>query len=191
MSNDAALKVQGHNSVRVEIVTNYEQMLHAYAIRSICFMEEHGVKARQTFDGNDYQATHVIVYADDEPVGTARIRWFKEFAKLERLSLRKAYRTKSILKSCCLVAIEHIARKGFDKIITHAKPEYARLWQILLGFKQVEGKAPIFFAGHDEPYLELVKVLKIPENAIGLDTDPTILFRIEGQWDKSSPFEVV
>jgi hypothetical protein len=62
-----------HNQLRCEVVTTYEQMLHAYAIRSICFMEEHGVKARQTFDGNDYQSTHMIAYAGDEPVGTLRI----------------------------------------------------------------------------------------------------------------------
>ena len=179
----------GHNSVRVEIVTNYEQMLHAYAVRSICFMEEHGVKARQNFDGNDYQATHIIVYADDEPVGTARIRWFKDFAKLERTSLRKAYRTKSILKSCCMLVFEHVARKGYDKVITHAQPDYARLWQILLGFKRIEGRAPVYFAGHAEPYIELVKHLVVPGNAIGNDTDPAILFRVEGQWDARSPFE--
>ncbi len=33
-----------HNQIRTEIVTTYEQLLHAYAIRSICFMEENGVK---------------------------------------------------------------------------------------------------------------------------------------------------
>src|SRR5262249_32603176 len=63
-----------HNQIRTEVVTTYEQLLHAYAIRSICFMEEHGVKAQQAFDGNDYQATHMIVYAGAEPIGTLRIR---------------------------------------------------------------------------------------------------------------------
>src|SRR5687768_1002057 len=71
------------NQIRIEIVTTPEQLLHAYAIRAICFMEEHGVSARQTYDGNDYQATHFIAYAADEPIGTARIRWFKDFAKME------------------------------------------------------------------------------------------------------------
>src|ERR1051326_1324103 len=87
-----------HNQIRTEVVTTYEQLLHAYAIRSICFMEEHGVKAQQTFDGNDYQATHMIVYVGDEPVGTLRIRWFKDFAKIERSSFRQAYRDMRVLK---------------------------------------------------------------------------------------------
>jgi hypothetical protein len=71
------------NLIRVEVVTTAEQLLHAHAIRAICFMEKHGVAARQTYDGNDYQATHIIVYAGEEPIGTARIRWFKDFAKME------------------------------------------------------------------------------------------------------------
>ncbi len=180
---------RNHNSIRAEIVTTYEQLLHAYAIRSICFMEEHGVKAQQTFDGNDYQATHVVVYADEEPIGTLRIRWFKDFAKFERTSFRKAYRNIHVLKASADFAFDHVARKGFDKVITHAQPKYARLWKIVLGFKNAEGKKPVYFEGHDEPYIELVKELTPPHNAISESTDPIVLFRTEGFWDAPSQFE--
>ena len=74
MQNNEHTVVANHNQIRCEVVTTYEQLLHAYAIRSICFIEEHGYSARQEFDGNDYQATHIIVYAGDEPIGTQRIR---------------------------------------------------------------------------------------------------------------------
>lgn len=178
-----------HNQIRVDVVTTYEQLLHAYAIRAICFMEEHGVKAKQTFDGNDYQATHIIVYSDDEPIGTARIRWFKEFAKFERASFRQAYRNMHVIKSCAEFTFEHVARKGYDKVITHAQPKYARLWRMLLGFRNVENKKPLYFDGHDEPYLELIKDLAPPTNAINALTDTDILFRTEGHWDRPSEYE--
>src|SRR5215213_5758854 len=84
------------NQIRVEIVTTPEQLMHAYAIRAICFIEEHGVAVRQTYDGNDYQATHIIVYSDDEPIGTARIRWFRDFAKMERSCFRQTWRNPRI-----------------------------------------------------------------------------------------------
>jgi hypothetical protein len=177
------------NQIRCEVVTTYEQMLHAYAIRSICFMEEHGVKAQQSFDGNDYQATHMIVYAGDEPVGALRIRWFKDFAKLERTAFRKEYRNSHVLKAFAHFVFDHVARKGYDKVITHAQPLYARLWRILLGFKVAEGKKPLYFEGHEEPYTELVKVLVPPPNAISVATDPAILFRVEGSWDAPSAYE--
>jgi len=178
-----------HNQIRCEVVTTYEQMLHAYAIRSICFMEEHGVPAQHEFDGNDYQATHVIVYSGDEPIATLRIRWFRDFAKFERTSFRKAYRNIHTLKAAADFSFNHVARKGFDKVITHAQSKYARLWRMILGFKYAEGKKPIYFDGHAEPYIELVKVLTPPENAISASSDTAVLFRIEGAWDAPSEYE--
>jgi hypothetical protein len=191
MQNNGRIVVPSHNQIRTEVVTTYQQLLHAYAIRSICFMEEHGVKAQQTFDGNDYQATHMIVYAGDEPIGALRIRWFKDFAKIERTAFREAYRNTHVLKAFAYFVFDHVARKGYDKVITHAQPNYARLWRIILGFKNAEGKKPIYFDGHAEPYIELVKELTPPENAISVSTDPTVMFRTEGFWDAPSEYEAV
>lgn len=179
------------NRIRVEVVTTPEQLLHAHAVRAICFMEEQGMPARQNHDGNDYQATHIIVYAGDEPVGTARIRWFKDFAKMERTSFRKTWRDPRVIKHCAEFIFEHIGRKGYDRVITHANPLYARLWQRMLGFKPVPGKKPVLFEGHDEPYIELVKELSPPQNAITLETDAAVLCRVEGYWDVRSEFEAV
>lgn len=189
MQNNVRTIFPCHNQIRAEVVTTHEQLLHAYAIRSICFMEEHGYSARQEFDGNDYQATHIIVYAGDEPIGTQRIRWFKDFAKLERMALRKSYRNTHVLKTLVSFVFDHVARKGYDKVITHAQPKYARLWKILFGFKNAEGKAPFCFDGHSEPYIELVKELTPPNNAISASTDAAVLFRVEGFWDAPSEFE--
>jgi hypothetical protein len=191
MSQTAPASVRHDNQIRVEVVTTPEQLMHAYAIRAICFMEEHGVSARQTYDGNDYQATHIIVYSGEEPIGTARIRWFRDFAKMERTSFRKEWRDSRTIKRCAEFIFEHIARKGYDRVITHAKPRYARLWRMLLGFKAAPGKEPVLFAGHDEPYLELVKELTPPKDAISPMTDATVLFRVEGFWDARSEFEGV
>jgi hypothetical protein len=180
-----------HNQIRCEIVTTYEQMLYAYAIRSICFIEEHSIRAKYEFDGNDYQATHVVVYSGDEPIGTLRIRWFRDFAKFERTAFRKDYRNTHTLKAAADFAFDHVARKGYDKVITHAKSKYARLWRIVLGFKNAEGKKPVYFEGHEEPYTELVKELVPPPNAISVSTDSVVLFRIEGAWDAPSKFEAI
>ncbi|MBZ6076504.1 hypothetical protein [Microvirga puerhi] len=189
MEKSASTSGKHDNLIRAEVVTTPEQLLHAYAIRAICFLEEHGVPARQTYDGNDYQATHIIVYAEDEPIGTARIRWFKDFAKMERTSFRKAWRDPRTIKKCAEFIFDHISRKGYDRVITHAQPTYARLWRSLLGFRPVPNKDPLYFEGHDEPYLELIKELNPPKNAITADSDTAVLFRIEGQWDDRSEFE--
>lgn len=180
----------GHNverQVRFEIVTTPQQWLHATAIRSICFLEEHGMAADWLFDGNDYMATHVVVYDGDEPVGTARIRWFKDFAKIERTSFRKAYRSIGILKAFAAFGFEHIGRKGYRRVITHAGAKYARLWKTVLGFKS-SSKEPAYFEGH-EPYYEIWKDIEPPPNAISGETSCLVLFRTEGHWDEPSVLE--
>jgi hypothetical protein len=179
----------GDNNIHTEIVKTEAQLRHAYAIRAICFMEENGVLASQAYDGNDLQATHMVAYAGDEPIGSLRIRWFKDFAKIERSALRKAWRHPRNLKQFADFVLAHIARKGYTQVLTHAQPAYARLWRSVLGFKIVEGKGQVLFHGHDEPYVELVKTLAPPADAITPETDPTIMFRVEGEWDDVSRFE--
>lgn len=186
MSDPAAHK--SDNSIRLVVVTNSEQLLHAYAVRSICFMEETGLAARRAFDGNDFQATHIVAYAGDEPIGATRIRWFNGFAKIERTAFRKAYRSVRILKQTSDFIFGHVARKGYSKLVTLAKPDYATVWVRVLGFRQVMDRPPVF-SGDGEPFVELIKDLSAPADAISIDTDPNVLFRVEGSWHVPSAFE--
>lgn len=179
--------VSKSNAIHAELVTTMERLQHVYAIRAICFMEEHGVAAGLAMDGNDLQATHVVIYDGEEPFGAVRIRWFKDFAKLERMAFRKEYRNPRYIKVMAKFVFAHIARKGYAKIVTHAAPAYARLWRILLGFQET-GKAPALYTGH-EPYVELVKEVEVPENAITMESDAMVLFRTEGAWDTVSKYE--
>jgi predicted GNAT family N-acyltransferase len=179
----------GHNSLHYVIVQTQEQMLDALSIRAIVYIEEQGVVARQAIDGNDFQATHVVGYLGDEPICAIRIRWFNGFAKLERMAMRKAYRDPHRVKSFIEFAFAHIARKGYSTVLTHASPIYARLWRKMLQFQEVTTKTPVHFGGHAEPYLELVRYLDVPEDAITSATDPTTLFRVEGTWDQPSKYE--
>jgi hypothetical protein len=189
MNHNSQEKRLRFNHIRVEVVTKYDQLLHAFAVRSICFMEEHGVPALQTYDGNDYQATHVIAYAADEPIATARLRWFRDFVKMERTCFRKEHRGPRILQYCSEFIFDHVAQKGYDKLITHAKPKYARMWKGVLGFEMVPQKEPMYFANDAEPYLELIKHLDPHPRRISEQESVAVLFRVEGQWDKPSSFE--
>ncbi len=177
------------NDVRVELVTNQEQLLHTLAVRAICYIEEHGYSAHQTFDANDFHSTHVIVYVHEEPIGSARVRWFRDFAKIERTAFLKDWRSPEMLKRTAQFIFDHVAQKGYDRLITHAQPAYARIWRRYLGFKIDETKEPFTFEGHAEPYLELVKTLAVPSDAVGERTDIATLFRTEGAWTTASRFE--
>jgi hypothetical protein len=176
------------NAIRIGVVTNSEQLLHAQAVRSICFMEETGLPARRAFDGNDFQATHIIMYYGDEPIGSSRLRWFNGFAKIERTCIRKAYRSARVLKQTADFIFDHVARKGYSKLVTLSQPKYAEVWIRVLGFRQRNDRAPTL-SGDGEPFLELIKDLSAPLDAISIDTDPGVLLRVEGSWHLPSAFE--
>ncbi len=172
------------NAIRIVIATNSEQILDAYAVRSVCFLDEKGIPARFLFDGNDFQATHVVVYSDSEPIGSARVRWFNNFIKIERTAVRKAHRSPRVLQRTACFIFEHAARKGYTKAITIAEPQYANLWVRLLGFREVAHRDPIFYLGDEQPYVELVKEFAAAPDAITPDTDPKVLLRVEGYWER-------
>jgi hypothetical protein len=179
-----------HNSIRIEVVKNAEQMAHALAIRAICMFEEAGLDVDQAFDGNDYQSTHIIVYSGSEPIGAARVRWFREFAEIERTSFRKAYRDPRILKMAATFVFKHAASKGYSTVLTHAEPKFATVWKRMLGFRELSDQ-PVLQACNTPPYVRLIKEIEVPEDAISLHSDPQKLFRIEGYWNVPGAFEKV
>jgi hypothetical protein len=56
--------------------------------------------------------------------------------------VRKELRDIRTLKEFAEFGFEHIRRKGYTRVITHAGPKYARLWKQILGFRDAEGKEP-------------------------------------------------
>jgi hypothetical protein len=176
------------NSTRIVIATSNEHIMDAFAVRSICFMDEKGIPARSIFDGNDFQSTHIVVYSGDEPIGTSRVRWFSNFVKIERTAFRKAYRNPRILRETANFIFAHAARKGYRKALTLAEPRYASVWVRLLGFKTVPDRAPTVLAD-GEQYIELFKEFGEDVESLTESADPRILLRVEGYWDRPSQLE--
>jgi hypothetical protein len=103
--------------------------------------------------------------------------------------LRKAWRNPRVLRQVAEFIFEHAAHKGYCKLITLAKPQYATVWIRLLGFRRIVGRPPSL-SGEGDPFLQLVKDLPVDPDAISIDTDPTVLFRTEGSWHVPSAFEI-
>lgn len=188
MAVESASAGGGHNSIHVEIATSVEQLVQVFALRATTFWEENKYPYDLAYDKNDFQATHFICYMGDEPIGAVRVRWFKDFAKLERTAFRATYRSIPNIKVLADFVFAHIARKGYTQAITHAAPLYARLWRTHFGFRPVN-KAPACYEG--EKFVELIKKLDTPDNVVSLDSDVTVLFRTEGSWDAPGKYEAV
>jgi len=188
MADQKNLMDPGHNAFHMEIVTTPQQFLHVMGVRAICYTEDTKFPMDHAIDGNDYQCTHVVAYLGDEPIGAGRLRWFKDFAKSERTAFRPRFREMRYLNAYANFIFDHVARKGYSRLMVHASAKYARLWRIKYGMKLVDKPAATFFG---EEYVELVKELEVPGNAITSDSSIEVLFRTEGTWDRAARYETV
>jgi hypothetical protein len=167
-------------TVVVALVTGAESLARAMAVRAVCFMEENGYPAEFVFDHNDYLATHVLVTADGEPIGSVRVRWFASFAQIERTGFRKAWRDPRIIKRTAEFIFEHAARKGYARVVTIAAPEYARLWTQMLGFRREDGAPAV--GPHGEELVKLVRDLAPRDDAVSLESDAARILAQEDAW---------
>jgi predicted GNAT family N-acyltransferase len=103
-----------------------EDLRKAFDIRKAVFVEEQGVPIEDEFDEFDNlngQCEHLLVYFEEQPVGTGRIRWVNEFGKLERICILEPYR-KFGLGKVIITALEEIAQgRGAKKVKLHGQTQ--------------------------------------------------------------------
>ena len=116
---------------------SYPVLAPAFVVREAVFVREQAVSRRIEYDGHDREAVHVLAFADDTPVGTARIRLpTSSTAKFERLAVLKAYRNQGI-GGRIFAELESIAReRGCTEAVFHAQ-------QRLLAFYKRRGYEPV------------------------------------------------
>lgn len=110
----------------------------AFAIRRDVFVDEQGVPEAVEIDGLDDQAMHVLALVDDdEPVGTARIRYKSEdVVKPERVAVRSDYRGRGIGKQL-MVAVEDEARDAaVSTLLIHAQTRVEPFYSAL-GYERI------------------------------------------------------
>jgi predicted GNAT family N-acyltransferase len=113
-------------------------MMRVAAIRSAVYIGEQPVRYDEEFDGNDLAATHLLALIDNEPAGCMRVRFFGDFAKMERLAVRKEYRPRGPHSNWCAPALRLCREKGYRRIYGHAREDYL---PFLAAFRlQAQGK---------------------------------------------------
>lgn len=110
--------------MKSKIITTEEDLKKAFNIRIEVFVEEQGVPLEDELDEFDKlngQCEHILVYFNEQPVGTGRIRLVDGFGKLERICILKPYR-KFGLGKVIIKALEEVAEKdGVSKIKLHGQ----------------------------------------------------------------------
>jgi len=107
-------------------ITIDEDLRKAFYIRKEVFVKEQGVPLEDEFDEFDKlngQCEHILVYYEEQPVGTGRVRWVDEFGKLERICILEHYR-KFGLGKIIITALEEIAQeRGTTRVKLHGQTQ--------------------------------------------------------------------
>src|SRR3954453_11306488 len=180
-------KPRRQDVVSVRVVRSMEEMTRVIAIRSAVYMGEQHCPFEEEFDGNDFSATHLICHREQEPVGCLRIRYFADFAKLERLAVRNESRSNGLAGQIVDAAIELCRKKGYRVLYAHSQKRLLGFWA-QRGFERMRGGREFVFSDFD--YVEVKLETEKHPQRITLDEDPYVLIRPEGQWDTPGILEL-
>lgn len=143
------------NLLQIETVRYQDRMTAIKHIRTKVFQEEQEVSAKLEFDGLDDDATHLLAYLDDKPVGTARIREIEaDTFKIERLAVLPKARKRGVGRQLMEQALAIISQTDKSSVIVHAQEYIAQLYQ-QLGFEIVGEK----FSEANIAHVKMVKQL--------------------------------
>ncbi len=121
---------------------------------------------------------------DGEPVATARIRWFGDFAKLERLAVRAEHRGAGHGRQLLEFLIDLCRAKGFAKVYLHAQSRLEPFYE-QYGFCRVGDP----FSFSDYHYVEMVAPIGPDRHTLSLRHGPHVMNRPEGAWDQIGVLE--
>lgn len=172
--------------IAVAVARTIEDMMKVFAVRSATYMAEQFACYEEEFDGNDFCATHLLGTVDGDAAGCARIRYFGDFAKLERMAVRREYRSSRLMFELARMCVQHCREKGFTKLYAHAREDLVPLWG-RFGAKLIEGRPPFSFS--DVEYREMYMDVEPTPDAIRFGADPLVMIRPEGAWDRPGPLD--
>ena len=171
--------------ISVTMARSIEDVMRVITVRSAVYISEQECPYLEEFDGNDFCATHFLATVDGDAAGCLRIRWFGDFAKMERVAVRRDYRRHRLTRQLVRAGVEHCRRKGYRRLYAHARADLVPLW-CSLGWQDMGGKD---FSFVDVPYREIMLELEPSNDAIRFGADPMLLLRPEGRWDEIGPFD--
>jgi predicted GNAT family N-acyltransferase len=179
--DDSEGDTPGTNELGVTVVHRLDDLLKVASVRAATYIAEQDCPHAEEFDGNDLTATHLLGFVGGEPAGCLRIRYFADFAKLERLAVVRRFRRTRLAFKLIEAGIAFCQTKGYRRLYGHAEPRVVKLWE-RFGFRPRTAHPTLSFSNLEF----VVGDLELPPDPEALTTlsDPYVLVRPEGQWTR-------
>jgi predicted GNAT family N-acyltransferase len=156
-----------------------EEITRVFAVRSAVYLAEQRCPYGEEFDGNDFSATHLLGYVGNEPAACLRIRYFADFAKLERLAVRREHRGNGLAQQMIRAGIEMCRKKGYTQIYGQSERSLVN-WYAQFGFRVPTQGRELIFSEYE--FVEILLEVEPDPEAIAMDSDPYVIIRPEGRW---------
>jgi len=121
--------------VEVREARSDDEVAAALALRSRVFCEEQGVSFEADQDGRDPEATHIVAVDDGTVIGTCRLLFRAEVARLGRLAVQPERRGDGVAAAILREADRVAAEAGAESIALHAQT-YAQSLYENVGYRE-------------------------------------------------------
>jgi len=176
---DSYVPNSGKKEIGITVARSFDDLMRMAAIRNSVYIGEQECPFDEEYDGNDLSATHLLAYIGDEPVGCLRLRFFADFAKFERMAIRKEYRKSRAAIQLARAGFKFCQKKGYARVYGHVQEQLVPFWS-RFGFRMRENTRRFTFS--DFEYVEIVADIERDPAAVTLEADPYVLIRPEGRW---------
>jgi predicted GNAT family N-acyltransferase len=145
--------------MEVKIASTEQELKDAFSVRREVFINEQGVSEEEEIDQFEDEATHIILYDGEKPVGAGRFRLVDGYGKVERICVLPSHRNKGAGK-LIMEAIEQIAReRSIDKLKLHAQTNAEPFYK-KLGYATVSD----IFMEAGIPHVTMIKYVMISKS---------------------------
>jgi predicted GNAT family N-acyltransferase len=126
--------------VEVRQALSDDEVAAALALRSRVFCDEQGVSFEADQDGRDPEATHIVAVDDGDVIGTCRLLFRGQVARLGRLAVERERRGDGVAARILREADRVAADAGAGSIALHAQTYALALYEAA-GYRE---HGPIF-----------------------------------------------
>jgi len=122
----------------IRIIQDKNDLLSCLKLRRTVFIEEQNVPEDEEVDGDDLNCEHILLTIDDIPVGAARLKYYDNFIKVQRVCVLKDYRGQGIGSNIINFIINYVKENDICQSVrlgsqTHALEFYKGLGFIEFG----------------------------------------------------------
>lgn len=118
----------------IRITQDKNDLLSCLQLRRTVFIEEQNVPEYEEVDGDDPNCDHILLTISDDPVGAARLKYYDNFVKVQRVCVLKNYRGQGIGSNIINFIIKHIEKNDIRNSVRLGSQIHALEFYKGLGF---------------------------------------------------------